>query len=71
MASAGSAQPKAKTKRKRVVLSIKEKVEILKLLDQEVSYTVIADKYGIGSSTVSDNKNKILEFRSEMVEREV
>lgn len=74
MASASSAKLKAKGKRKRVVLSIKEKVEILKLLDNKISYTLIAEKYGIGRSTVSDikkNKKKILEYRGELVERGV
>lgn len=67
MASAAKAK---KAKRKRVVLSIKEKVEILKLLESSVSYTVIAEKYGIGRSTVADiksRKEKILQFKSEMV----
>ncbi len=66
---ASAAKPKAK--RKRVVLSIKEKVEILKLLDKCVSCTVVAEKYGIGRSTVADikkNKEKILQFKSEMVD---
>ena len=36
----------AKLKRKRVILSIKENVEILKLLDNSVSYTVIAETMG-------------------------
>jgi hypothetical protein len=40
-----------KTKRKRVVLSIKDKLEILDLLDQSVSYTVICKKYGVGESS--------------------
>ena len=65
-----AAVAKAKPKRKRVVLSIKEKVEVLKLLDKGVSYTVIAEKFGIGRSTVGDiknNKKKILQFKSEMV----
>lgn len=66
MASAAS-----KPKRKRVVLSIKEKLDVLKLLDKSVSYTVIAEKYGIGRSTVADikrSKAKILRFQDEMVE---
>jgi len=60
----------AKPKRKRVVLTMKEKVEILKLLDSSVSYAIIAEKYGIGRSTVGDikrNKERILQFKSEMV----
>ncbi len=42
----------SKTKRKRVVLSIENKLKIIDLLDQCVSYTVICEKYGIGKSTV-------------------
>ena len=46
-------------KRKRIVLSIEDKVKIVELLDKSVSYSVIAEKYGIGKSTVSDiNKNR-------------
>jgi len=48
-------------------LTTKEKVEILKHLDNSVSYTIIAEKYGIGRSTVADikrSKEKILQFKS-------
>lgn len=46
-------------KRKQIVLSIKDKVKIIQLLDKSVSYSVIMEKYGIGNSTVSDiNKNR-------------
>ena len=42
-------------KRKRVVLII-EKVKVLDMLDKSVSYSIIAEKFGIGESTVSDLK---------------
>ena len=35
------------SKRKRVVLSIDDKIEVLKLIDNGTSYTVIMEKYGI------------------------
>ena len=38
------------TKRKRVVLTIKQKAQIVDLIEKCVSYTVIAEKYGIGRS---------------------
>ena len=44
------------------------------MLDKSVSYTVIAEKFGIGKSTVSDlkkNKEKILCFQREMMEMEM
>ena len=40
------------SKRKRVVLTIKEKVNIIQLMEKGTSYTVISEKYGIGRSTV-------------------
>ena len=40
--------------RKQIVLSIKDKVKIIKLLDESVSYSVIMEKYGTRKSTVSD-----------------
>ena len=46
------------SKRKRLVLSIDDKVEVLKLIGKDVSYSIIMDKYGIGRSTVSDIKKK-------------
>jgi len=48
-------------------LTIKEKVKILRLVDNSVSYTIIAEKYGIGRCTVADikrSKEKILQFKS-------
>ena len=43
-------------KQKKIVLTIKEKLEILELIKADTSYTVITEKFGIGSSTVSDKK---------------
>ena len=60
-----------KKKRKRVVLTIEEKMKVLDMLDKSVSYTVIAEKFGIGKSTVSDlkkNKEKIRSFQREMID---
>ena len=60
-----------KTKRKRVVLSIEDKLEIIKLIDKSVSYTIICEQYGIGRSTVGDikkNRAKIISFKKNLVE---
>jgi transposase len=43
------------TKRKRVVLTIDEKVEILQLLETS-SRTAIANKFGVGKTTITDIK---------------
>ena len=66
-----TAKSKSTGKRKRVVLSIDEKMEILKLIDKDVSYSIIMDKYGIGRSTVSDikkNKDSIMAFKRQAAE---
>ena len=58
----------AKPKRKRTVLSIEDKVAIIKQLESS-SAIVIAERYGVGKSTVSDikkNHDKILRFNQEM-----
>ena len=53
MAAAGEkTKSKATAKRKRVVLSINDKLEVLCLLDKSVSRSVICEKFGIGKSTV-------------------
>ena len=60
-----------KGKRKRVVLTLDQKLEILKLLKKSVSYSIICDKFGIGRSTVGDikkNREKILQFKKDTVE---
>ena len=54
-------------KRRRVVLTINEKVEILQLLETS-SRTAIATKYGVGKTTITDikrNRDKILGFKRE------
>ena len=59
------------SKRKRVVLSIDDKIEVLKLVDKGTSYTIIMEKYGIGRATVSDIKKKrssIMDFRRQTKE---
>ena len=53
-----------KPKWKRTVLSIEDKVDIIKQLESS-SANVIAKRYGVGKSTVSDikkNRDKILLF---------
>ena len=55
-------------KRKRVVLTIQQKLEVIKLLDSSISYTIICEKFGIGRSTVSDNREKLLKFNMELKE---
>ena len=55
-----------KIKRKRVVLTISQKLEVLKLLDSSVSHAIICEKYGIGKSTVWDikkSREKLLDFQ--------
>ena len=57
-------------KRKRVVLTITDKVKILESLDKSVSYIIIAG-IGIGKSAVGDikkNREKVLKFKSEMID---
>lgn len=59
------------TKRKRVVLSIQDKLKVIEMLDKSVSFAIIMEKFGIGKSTVSDikkNKAKIIAFSQEMVD---
>ena len=43
-------------KRKKVVLTIEEKLEILDSIKTGTSYTVISERYGVGRSTVADIK---------------
>ena len=42
----------AKKKRKRTVLTIEDNVKILEMIDKSVSYTVIAETFGIGRSNI-------------------
>ena len=65
------ASAKKAKKRKRVVLSLDQKLEVLKLIDTSTSYTIICEKFGIGRSTVSDikkNRDKLLTFSKELKE---
>ena len=55
------------TKRKRVVLSIKDKLDIIELLKKCVSYKVICEKYGIGKRNIKKNQSKIV-FKREMID---
>ena len=58
-ASTGGSSQKVGEKRKRVVLSIEDKLKIIKLIESNVSYTVISEWFGIGRSTVCDiNRTK-------------
>ncbi|XP_002941410.1 jerky protein homolog [Xenopus tropicalis] len=55
------------TKRKRVSLSIKDKVTLLQDLENGASVKSLCDKYGIGTSTIYDlkkQKDKLLTFYS-------
>ena len=56
------------TKRKRVTLTIEQKLDILKKLDQGSTISSIASEFGVGKSTVFDIKNsreKIIKFAGE------
>lgn len=44
----------AATSRKRVVLSIENKLKVLELIDKSVSYNIISEMFGIGRSMVSN-----------------
>ena len=65
MLAIATASGNKSSKRKRVVLSIDDKIEVLKLIDKGTSYTIIMEKYGIGRATVSDIKKK----RSSMMDK--
>ena len=58
----------AKPKRNRSVLSIEDNVAIIKQLESS-SARVIAERYEVAKSTISDikkNRDKILRFKQEM-----
>ena len=58
-------------KRKRVVLTLTQKLEVLNMLDKSVSYSNICRKFNIGRSTVGDiqkKREKILQFKKDTVE---
>ena len=68
MAEELSSLPAAK---KRKVLSVEDKLEVLKLIDNGTSYSTITRKYGIGKSTVGDikkNRIKLEQFKKKTVE---
>ena len=70
-ASTGGSSQKVGEKRKRVVLSIEDKLKIIKLIESNVSYTVISERFGIGQSTVCDinrTKDEIRRFSQKMVD---
>ncbi|MGH0122708.1 UNVERIFIED_CONTAM: hypothetical protein FKN15_006800 [Acipenser sinensis] len=50
-------------KRKRVVLTIEKKLEILSLLEKEVTREKLAQDFGIGKSTVTDIKTSASEIK--------
>lgn len=50
------------TKRKKIVLSIKDKLEALKRLDKGETLQKVADHYGVGRRTVGDWKKRRLEL---------
>ncbi|KAI4455909.1 hypothetical protein MML48_8g00001583 [Holotrichia oblita] len=57
------------SKRKRVVLSLADKIKIIEYLERGVNGTLLAQKYGIGLSTLSDirkNSSSIMMFASDM-----
>ena len=59
------------TKRKRTVLALKDKLNIIQMIDKGVSYSVIAETFGIGKSTVGDikkQKEKITQFGNQIAE---
>jgi len=56
---------------RKVVLTIEKKLEVLDLLQKKTSYTIIAEKYGISRSTITDIKNsedKLRSFKEKMTE---
>ena len=62
---------KSSAKRKKIVLSIEDKLEILELLQKGTSYTIVSEKYGIGRSTVANikkNESKLKVFKQRMTD---
>ncbi len=58
-------------KRKRKVLTIEQKIEILKELSRGVSAMILSERYGVGKSTVSDikkQKDSILDFKRKVTD---
>jgi len=59
-----------KTKRKRVVVSLKDKLDIITALKRGVSGRFLSNKYGVGTSTISDIKKqseKIMKFTNSLL----
>ena len=58
-------------KRKKIVLSVEQKLHIIDSLQKGASYSIIAEKYGIGRSTITDIKKqegKLRLFKQRMTE---
>jgi hypothetical protein len=51
---------------KLVVLTLNDKIEIIKQLNKGVSGKILVERFGVGTSTISDKNNsaKILNFMS-------
>ena len=61
-------------KRKRVVLPIDSKLQVLDGVAKGVSYSDLSDKFGIGKSTISTlkkNEDKICEFASTLESKSI
>ncbi len=67
--SSRESKPKKTSKRKRTVLSIAQKLEIITHLDKGESVQCLMKRFGVGESTIYDvkyNKESILAFASQM-----
>ena len=49
---------------KKVILTVEKRLEIHYYIKKPVTYTVIAEKYGIGRSTITDMKNSEAKLQS-------
>ena len=61
----------AATKRKRITISIEQKSNILKKVDEGQSLSSIATEFGVGKSTVFDikkSREKIMKFATEALD---
>ena len=50
--------------REKIILSIEEKLEILKPLQKGTLYTMVLEKYAIGQSRVADIKKNELKLKA-------
>ncbi|KFM65715.1 Jerky protein, partial [Stegodyphus mimosarum] len=58
-----SGAAKGSTNRKHVLMSIKQKVELLQKMDKGISVSKLCEEYGIGKSTVYDiSEKELFEF---------